>query len=60
MRDGKPVLVRLPEIDFIDDKDGKPVGITSTSAAGPSPRSAIPTATGRCWNTRRAAAARGC
>ena len=24
---GKPVLVRLPEIDFIDDKDGKPVGI---------------------------------
>jgi hypothetical protein len=29
MRDGKPVLVRLPEIDFIDDKDGKPVGINS-------------------------------
>ena len=27
MRDGKPVLVRLPEIDFIDDKAGKPVGI---------------------------------
>jgi hypothetical protein len=27
MRDGSPVLVRLPEIDFIDDKDGKPVGI---------------------------------
>ena len=27
MRDGTPVLVRLPEIDFIDDKDGKPVGI---------------------------------
>jgi hypothetical protein len=27
IRDGKPVLVRLPEIDFIDDKDGKPVGI---------------------------------
>jgi phosphoserine phosphatase len=26
-RDGKPVLVRLPEIDFIDDKTGKPVGI---------------------------------
>jgi len=25
--DGKPVLVRLPEIDFIDDKEGKPVGI---------------------------------
>lgn len=27
MRDGKPVLVRLPEIDFIDDNAGKPVGI---------------------------------
>ncbi|MGZ8915298.1 MAG: HAD family hydrolase, partial [Methylobacter sp.] len=26
-RDGKPVLMRLPEIDFVDDKDGKPVGI---------------------------------
>ena len=29
MRDGKPVLVRLPEVDFIDDKEGKPVGINS-------------------------------
>lgn len=27
MRDGKPVLVKLPEINFIDDKEGKPVGI---------------------------------
>ncbi len=27
VRDGKPVLVRLPEVDFIDDKEGKPVGI---------------------------------
>jgi hypothetical protein len=27
MRDGKPVLVRLPEINFIDDQTGKPVGI---------------------------------
>ena len=26
-RDGQPVLVRVPEIDFIDDKAGKPVGI---------------------------------
>lgn len=25
--DGKPALVRLPEIDFIDDKEGKPVAI---------------------------------
>lgn len=27
LRDGQPVLVRLPEIDFINDKQGKPVGI---------------------------------
>jgi phosphoserine phosphatase len=27
MRDGKPVLVRLPEFNFIDDKAGKPVAI---------------------------------
>jgi len=27
LRDGKPVLVRLPEINFIDDKSDKPVGI---------------------------------
>ena len=27
MRDGKPVLVRLPELNFNDDKAGKPVGI---------------------------------
>ena len=29
MRDGKPVLMRLPEMNFIDDKTGKPVGINS-------------------------------
>jgi len=27
VQDGKPVLMRLPEIDFIDDKTGKPVSI---------------------------------
>lgn len=27
LRAGKPVIARLPEIDFIDDKAGKPVGI---------------------------------
>jgi hypothetical protein len=27
LRDGKPVLMRLPELNFIDDKAGKPVGI---------------------------------
>ena len=29
VREGKPVLVRLPELDFIDDKEGKPIGINS-------------------------------
>jgi hypothetical protein len=27
MRDGRPMLFRLPEVNFIDDKAGKPVGI---------------------------------
>jgi phosphoglycolate phosphatase-like HAD superfamily hydrolase len=29
LRDGKPMIVKLPEINFIDDKEGKPVGIQS-------------------------------
>ncbi len=28
-RDGKPVLVKLPELDLMNDKEGKPVGIQS-------------------------------
>ena len=27
LRDGKPVIVKIPELHFIDDKAGKPVGI---------------------------------
>lgn len=27
IRDGNPVIVKLPELNFIDDKGGKPVGI---------------------------------
>jgi phosphoglycolate phosphatase-like HAD superfamily hydrolase len=27
LRDGQPVLLKLPELDFVDDKQGKPVGI---------------------------------
>jgi hypothetical protein len=27
VRDGRPVLVRLPQLDFVDDGPGKPVGI---------------------------------
>ena len=29
IREGIPVLVRLPEVNFIDDKEGKPIGINS-------------------------------
>ena len=27
VKDGKPVIVRMPKIDFINDRAGKPVGI---------------------------------
>jgi phosphoglycolate phosphatase-like HAD superfamily hydrolase len=27
LRAGKPVLVKLPAVDFVDDKEGKPIGI---------------------------------
>ena len=27
LRDGKPTIVKLPAVDFIDDKEGKPLGI---------------------------------
>jgi phosphoglycolate phosphatase-like HAD superfamily hydrolase len=27
LRDGKPVLVKLPAVDFVDDKEGKPINI---------------------------------
>ena len=29
MKDGRPILFRLPEINFIDDKVGKPIGINA-------------------------------
>ena len=29
LRDGKPVIVRLPEVEFFDDKEGKPIAISS-------------------------------
>ena len=43
LRDGKPVLVKMPGIHFIDDKDGKPVGLQMhigrrPIAAGSGPR----------------------
>jgi hypothetical protein len=35
LREGRPVLVRLPEIDFIDDQAGKPVGINRHTGRRP-------------------------
>jgi hypothetical protein len=35
MRDGRPTLFRLPEVNFIDDKAGKPVGINEAIGRRP-------------------------
>jgi hypothetical protein len=35
MRDGRPTLFRLPEVNFIDDKAGKPVGINQSIGRRP-------------------------
>jgi haloacid dehalogenase-like hydrolase len=37
MRDGQPVLMRLPQVDFIDDKEGKLVGINKFIGRRPVP-----------------------
>ena len=59
LRDGKPVLMRLPHLNFNNDKAGKPVTIHQHIGRAPLRHSATRSATSRCWNTRRAAAARG-
>jgi len=35
LRDGRPVLVKLPAVDFVDDKEGKPVNIQRTIGRRP-------------------------
>ena len=35
MRDGQPELFRLPEVNFVDDGPGKPVGINAHIGARP-------------------------
>jgi phosphoglycolate phosphatase-like HAD superfamily hydrolase len=39
LRDGKPALVKLPELDFLDDKEGKPIAIQKV--IGRRPRAAF-------------------
>ena len=53
MRDGRPELFRLPEINFIDDKVGKPVGINEF--IGRRPIAAFGNSDGdiKCCNGRR-------
>ena len=53
MRDGRPELFNLPEVNFIDDGAGKPVGINASLAAARSRPSAIPMAILKCCNGRR-------
>ena len=42
MRDGKAVLVRLPELNFIDDKAGRPIGINQHIGRRRSPMRPFP------------------
>ena len=55
MIDSGPVLARQPEIDFIDDKAGNPVGIYKFIGKAPIIAWAIPTGICRCCNGRRSA-----
>lgn len=57
MRDGSPTLFRLPEINFIDDKAGKPVGINESIGRRPIAAFGNSDAISRCCNGRRSAAA---
>ena len=45
-----PILLRLPQINFVDDGPGKPVGINAHIGQRRLPRSAIRTAIFRCCN----------
>ena len=60
IKDGAPTLFRLPEVNFVDDKAGKPVGIQRTHRPqARSPRSAIRTAICKCCSGRRWQTAHG-
>jgi phosphoglycolate phosphatase-like HAD superfamily hydrolase len=59
VRDGKPVLIKVPELNFVDDKGANRSASTSTLAAARSSPSVIPTVTSRCWNGPPPAAGRG-
>lgn len=48
LREGKPVLVHEPKLDFIDDGPGKPVGIYRNIGRRPFSRLAIRTVISKC------------
>ena len=52
--EGKPVLVKLPELDFVDDKDAKPLAIQQYIGRRPIAAFGIPTVTFRCCSGRPA------
>ena len=58
-KDGKPILTKEPKLLLNDNDAGKPEGIHLMIGRRPSPRSATPPATSRCWNTPGPATARG-
>ena len=53
--DGKPVLMKLAKIEFVDDGPASRSASTVSSAGARSSPSATPTATSRCWNGPRPA-----
>ncbi len=50
VQNGAPVLMRLPEIDLIDDGPGKPVGIGKFIGRKPVVALEIQTGISRCWS----------
>ncbi|MGB6963142.1 MAG: DUF3300 domain-containing protein, partial [Xanthobacteraceae bacterium] len=56
--DGKPVLMKLPEVEFVDDVPASRSASTGSSAAVRYLPSVIPTAINRCWNGPRRVPAR--
>jgi hypothetical protein len=56
--DGKPVLMKLPKVELIDDGPGKAVSI-ALSGAGRSLPSATRMATHKCWSGQLLAVAQG-
>ena len=53
MRDGRPTLFRLPEINFIDERPANPLASTSISAGGRSLPLVTPMAILKCCNGPR-------